>query len=211
MCNGATWRWMEPESERWGECREKEGRSNRDRRSSARCYCPVCQLLEGKNKENWWTVAYHMSVSLSQTLCSVIHSHSQYIHCGRCVTLLHLSHLPTPTLYLGHAWSFTPIIPPTTYLVYPLQIQTISSDAGGRQAYRCSKKRMKNGGRRRRPPITPQVRRSLQGRYTTHLSLGAREGWIERKRGVEGWHTCLLGNSPLDEWGTSWKEKGERW
>lgn len=32
-------------------------------------------------------------------------------------------------------------------------------------------------------PSTPQVRRSLQGQYTPHLSLGAREGWIEKTGG----------------------------
>ena len=94
MCKVATWRSMEPE--RWGECREKGGRrSDRERRSSARCYCPVCQSLEGTNKENWWAVAYHMSALLSLTLCSVIHSCTRYIHSGKCVTPLHLSCLPT--------------------------------------------------------------------------------------------------------------------
>lgn len=59
---------------------EKErGRAKESsRRSCAQCYCPVCQSLEGKNKENWSAVAYHMSASLFLTLCSVIHSHSQY-------------------------------------------------------------------------------------------------------------------------------------
>lgn len=182
MCKGATWRWMETEGEGWRECREKEGRSDRERRSSPRCYCPVCQLLEGKNKENWWAVAYHMSVSLSLTLSTVIHSHTQYIHPGRCVTPLHLSCLPpTPTLHHPPA-SFSHILhlfpqssPPTTATsVYPLQKQTPSSEAGGvgaggMQSYRCRNKRMGNA-----PP--PQVRRSLQGQYTPHLSLGAKEG-----------------------------------
>lgn len=58
--------------------KERGGAKEGVRRSGAQCYCPVCQLLEGKNKENWWAVAYHMSVSLFLTLCSVIHSRSQH-------------------------------------------------------------------------------------------------------------------------------------
>ena len=41
------------------------------------------------------------------------------------------------------------------------------------------------GRRRRRPQSTPQVRRSLQGQSTPHLSVGAREGWIERNGGSD--------------------------
>ena len=63
---------MERTQRRGGEERQRERE-----RSGARCYCPVCQLLEGENKANLWSVAYHMSVSLSLTLCSVIHSHTR--------------------------------------------------------------------------------------------------------------------------------------
>ena len=38
--------------------------------------------------------------------------------------------------------------------------------------------------RKRRPLTTPQVRRSLQGQFTPHLSNGARKGGIERDGGV---------------------------
>lgn len=151
MCKGATWRSMEPE--RWGECREKGGRRrDRERRSNARCYCPVCQLLEGTNKENWWAMAYHMSALLSLTLCSVIHSRTQYVHSGKCVTPLHLSCLPTlPSSVVVSPDLLPQSSRPTTSLVYRLKIQPPSSEAGGvwaggRQAYRCRKKRMAGGG-----------------------------------------------------------------
>ncbi|KAK1900446.1 2-isopropylmalate synthase [Dissostichus eleginoides] len=46
-------------------------------------------------------------------------------------------------------------------------------------------------------PDYPQVRRSLQGQHTPHLSLGAREGGDREQWGER--HTCPLGNSPLEE------------
>lgn len=83
---------------------EKEcGRAKESsRRSCAQCYCPVCQSLEGKNKENWSAVAYHMSASLFLTLCSVIHSHSQYSLQEMCdfTAFVLSSNLPSTILLL---------------------------------------------------------------------------------------------------------------
>lgn len=42
------------------------------RRSSSRCYCPVCQSLEAENREKRRSAAYRMSPPV---FCSVSHSH----------------------------------------------------------------------------------------------------------------------------------------
>lgn len=90
------------QTESWGECSFlRGGVIQREKRSSARCYCPVCQSLEKENKESWWALAYHMSTSLILTLCSVIHSHTPHIHNRRCDSSASgLSPNPLPQFFL---------------------------------------------------------------------------------------------------------------
>lgn len=202
-------RSMEPESERWGECRGKgEEERYRGRRSSSRCYCPACQLLEGKNRENWWAVAYHMSLSASFLCYSLTCS-------GHSLWEMDIP----PPLHVG-SYPYHPLLPllfaPSRYKLPPLrqleQVEGRPIDAG-RKEWRMAgeEEKEKEETPEYPPPPSPKVRRSLQGQHTPHLSLGAREGYIERNRGER--HTCPLGSSPLEEWGTNWREKGEdgRW
>lgn len=145
----------------------------RESRSSARCYCPVRQSLEKQNKESWWAVAYHMSATLSLTLCSVIHLHTQHIQSRRCVTSL--SFLPTPRLSCYYSISFIPIQPLRVPLVFTISRSRVLSQeqvgfeqVGGRPRGRKRNKRMRSlailiGGEVTVRPAT------------THLFLGARE------------------------------------
>lgn len=138
MFEGATWRY----GDQWSQgARDEENAGGKERRSDTgvegavpgAIVLPVsCWRGRTEKTGGLWRIT-----CLSLPLFSVIHSHVQDIHSGKWTS-------PPPT----SCW-LLPLPSPPTSLVCPLQIQTPSSEAvraGGRQAYRCRKKRMKNGG-----------------------------------------------------------------
>lgn len=151
MSKGATWKWIEPASEIWGECRmkrrggavEREGAMPGAIVLSVSCWRDITKKTGGL----WHITCLSHSVWLFALLFT--HTLSKFTLGDVWLLCIFLSpNAPPP--YICHSWSFAPMISPTTSLVYPLQIQTPSLEAGWvggiRQAYRCRKKRMAGGG-----------------------------------------------------------------
>lgn len=120
----------------------REEERYRGRRSSTRCYCPVCQLLEGKNWEMCWVVAYHMSFSLSLTICCYSLTCSGHLLPGKCVSMC-------PLPFMSVTLDLLPQPAPPTSLVYkgPPQRQVGLEQVEGRSIDAGIKEwRMAGGG-----------------------------------------------------------------
>lgn len=198
MFEGATWRY----GDQWSQgARDEENAGGKERRSDTgvegavpgAIVLPVsCWRGRTEKTGGLWRIT-----CLSLPLFSVIHSHVQDIHSGKWTS-------PPPTLHVG-CYPYHPLLPllfaPSRYKLPP-QRQLEQVEGRPMQEEKNEEWRGRRKRRRKRLLSTPpKVRRSLQGQHTPHLSLGAREGYIERNRGER--HTCPLGSSPLEEWGTN--------
>lgn len=165
------------------EVEEKE----ESRRSSSRCYCPVCPSLEAENREKRRSAAYHVSPPV---FCSVIHSPVWGY------SLWSVLSQPSPPVCLGFSYRRPPR-------------RQVELGAGGRRDDRRRKnKKMWNGGGGERgkeviarPAHHTHTCTLAPGRCTwgrdTPVPLGKsplegrREGQTGRRRGG---HTCPLTN-----------------
>lgn len=111
---------MEPESERWGECREKERRSDTGVEGAA----PGAIVLSvscwrGRTEKCgglWRVVAYHMSFLLSLTICCYSLTCSGHLLPGKCVSMC-------PLPFMSVTLDLLPQRAPPTSLVYKVPPQ----------------------------------------------------------------------------------------
>lgn len=202
--------WME-QRDGWGECRERAWKSKRELEKEL---CPVllsCLSVAG-GKEQRKLVGCgvsHVCLTLSDSL--LCYSLALSVFTPGDVWLLCICPVFQPPLH--NSSSFSLIISPAVSLCLPPprykrspQRQVGSEQVEGRTIGRHRKKRMRNGGGRR-PRTTAQERRSLQGQYIPHLSLGAREGQI----GILGrWRGTHLSHEELTFWRNDWKSWKEK-